>query len=389
MMTINRYKKEAGLYIHIPFCLKKCGYCDFLSFGGCDEILQTRYIEALISEIQMYAGKGIRLDTVYIGGGTPSLLRAENIEKIMKAAQAAFCINKDAEITIEANPKTLTCEKLMAYRRAGINRLSIGAQSMNDHLLELMGRVHDSADFVNNFREARNAGFDNINVDLMFGIPEQTMEMWEDSLEQILNVSPEHISFYSLQLEEGTEFARKYRNGEMDLPDTELDRQMYHRGIEMLENAGYVHYEISNCAKPGKCSRHNIKYWNFDEYYAVGLGAHSFLYKEGRRCNTSEFEKYFEMIGMGQLPRDESMYEEETIRDFMGEYVFTSLRKREGLSFEDFNETFGMDFFSVYSRQATVLDEYVRKGLVVITDTHITLTIKGIDHSNEIMAEFV
>lgn len=389
MMKINRNKKKAGLYIHIPFCIKKCGYCDFLSFGGCSEELQARYTEALASEIEMYSGQGIHLDTVYIGGGTPSLLRAENIEKIMKAAQAAFCISEDAEITIEANPKTLTRDKLLTYRRIGINRLSIGAQSMNDRMLSFMGRAHDRADFVENFREARSAGFDNINVDLMFGIPGQTMEMWEDSLKQVLNLEPEHISFYSLQLEEGTAFARKYRSGEMDLPDVELDRRMYHSGIRTLKDSGYVHYEVSNCAKPGKHSRHNMKYWNFDEYYAVGLGAHSFLYGEGRRCNTADFDTYFQMIGTGRLPWDESMYEEESIRDFMGEYVFTSLRKLEGLSLEDFHDTFGVDFFNIYRKQTDALDEYVKKGFVVVTDTHISLTINGIDHSNEIMAEFV
>lgn len=337
----------------------------------------------------MYTGGDTTLDTVYIGGGTPSLLQAENIEKIMKAAQAAFCISEDAEITIEANPKTLTRDKLLAYGRAGINRLSMGAQSMNDDMLTFMGRVHNTSDFIENFRQARRAGFDNINVDLMFGLPGQTMKMWEDSLKQVLSLEPEHISFYSLQLEEGTDFARKYRSGEIDLPDEKLDRQMYHRGINLLEDAGYIHYEISNCAKSGKHSRHNMKYWNFDEYYGVGLGAHSFLYDYGRRCNAAEFETYFEMIETGRLPWDEKAYPEESVRDFMGEYVFTSLRKLEGLSLEDFRDTFGIDFFSVYSEQLGVLKDYEKKGFVVVTDTNIALTIAGIDHSNEIMAEFV
>lgn len=387
MMRINKNKKPAGLYIHIPFCLKKCGYCDFLSFGGCSEDLQNRYADALISEIGMYAGKGIEVDTVYIGGGTPSLLHQNHIRNIMKAAEAAFCVSKDAEITIEANPKTLTPEKLAVYREAGINRLSMGAQSMDDRILSFMGRAHDRQDFMDNFKAAREAGFDNINVDLMFGIPGMTMEMWEESLKQVIELDPEHISFYSLQLEEGTAFAKQYRDGDIDLPPVELDREMYHRGINSLKEAGYEHYEISNCAKPGRSSRHNMKYWDFTEYYSVGLGAHSFRYDEGRRFNVSDFDSYFEMVADGTLPQEPA--ETETIHDYMGEYVFTALRKLEGLSFEDFRETFGVEFFEVYKEQKTIIEEYIEKDLVTMTDTHLALTVAGIDVSNEVMAEFV
>jgi len=387
MMKINRNKKAAGLYIHIPFCLKKCGYCDFLSFGGCSEAQHTQYVKALISEIGWYAGRNISLDTVFIGGGTPSLLHENHITDIMKAASAAFCITEDAEITIEANPKTLNKDKLKAYRRAGINRLSMGVQSMNDEMLEFMGRAHNRADFLDNFHLAREAGFDNINIDAMFGIPGQTMEMWEDTLAQIIELSPEHISFYSLQLEEGTEFAKKYRDGEIDLPPASLDRSMYHRGIGMLNDAGYDHYEISNCAKPSFSCRHNLKYWDFDEYYAAGLGASSFTYDEGRNINVCDFTAYYEMLEAGQLPREPQ--EEESSEDYMAEYVFTSLRKLSGLSFGDFRETFGQDFYDVYKEQQKVLQEYEDKGMIKITQSGIRLTVKGIDRSNEIMAEFV
>lgn len=346
-------------------------------------------MEALIKEIGMYSGKGIHIDTVFIGGGTPSLLHENHITEIMKAAEAAFCVTEDAEITIEANPKTLNADKLAAYRRAGINRLSMGTQSMNDDMLKFMGRAHDKADFLDNFRQARQAGFDNINADLMFGIPGQTMEMWQDSLRQMIELGPDHISFYSLQLEEGTEFAKMYRDGEIDLPEIELDRRMYHEGIRMLKEAGYNHYEISNCAKPGYECRHNLKYWDYDEYYAVGLGSHSFTYADGRRCNVTDFETYFEMTSAGSLPQDDEMYEEETLQEMMGEYVFTALRKLEGLSLKDFEDTFGSDFYDVYSQQKEALAEYAAEKLVKITDTHIALTIEGIDKSNEIMAEFV
>ncbi len=386
-MRINKKKEPAGLYIHIPFCLRKCGYCDFLSFGGCGEELQEQYVNALCTELAMYSGKGVEVDTVYIGGGTPSLLHQNHIQKIMKAAEAAFCIIDGAEITIEANPKTLTGDKLAAYRECGINRLSMGAQSMNEDMLLFMGRAHSKQDFLDNFKAARDAGFDNINVDLMFGIPGQSMEMWENSLNELIELGPEHISFYSLQLEDGTDFARAYREGDIDLPPVELDREMYHRGIEMLKDAGYEHYEISNCAKPGRSSRHNMKYWNFVEYYSAGLGAHSFRYDEGRRFNVSDFDTYFEMVAKGTLPQEPA--ESETLQDYMSEYVFTALRKLEGLSFDDFHDTFGVDFFDVYKEQKEIIKEYIAKDLVIMTDTHLALTVSGIDVSNEIMAEFV
>ncbi len=386
-MRINKKKQPAGLYIHIPFCLKKCGYCDFLSFGGCSGDLQEKYVDALCTEIGMYADKKVQVDTVYIGGGTPSLLHQNHIRKIMKAAEAAFCISDGAEITIEANPKTLTADKLAAYREVGINRLSMGAQSMNDKMLTFMGRAHDKQDFLDNFKAAREAGFDNINVDLMFGIPGQTMGMWENSLKELIDMGPEHISFYSLQLEEGTDFAKQYRDGDIDLPPVEQDREMYHRGISILKEAGYEHYEISNCAKPGRASRHNMKYWNFVEYYSVGLGAHSFRYDEGRRFNVSDFDTYFEMVSQGILPQEAA--EAETLQDYMSEYVFTALRKLEGLSFDDFRDTFGVEFFDVYKEQKKIINEYIAKDLVTLTDTHLALTVAGIDVSNEVMAEFV
>lgn len=388
-MIINRPEKPAGLYIHIPFCVKKCRYCDFLSFGGRAEALQEQYAEALTGELALYKEAGKTIDTIFVGGGTPSLLRADYITEILKAAKAAFCVKEDAEITIEANPKTLDAGKLQAYRRAGVNRLSIGAQSMDDGLLHFMGRVHSREDFLENYQAARDAGFDNINVDLMFGIPGQTRRLWYDSLSQVISLEPEHISFYSLQLEEGTEFARMYRNGQMDLPPQEEDRAMYHQGIRMLEEAGYVRYEISNCARPGYECRHNLKYWNFDEYLAAGLGAHSFQYEQGRGCNLTRLEAYFQAIKDGQLPIDEDMYGQETRRDYMGEYVFTALRKAEGLSFADFRGTFGEDFFQVYRGCGEALRDYKDRGLVELGKEGFFLTPKGIDISNEIMAEFV
>lgn len=388
-MIINKEKGQAGLYVHIPFCLKKCGYCDFLSFGGCTEETQKQYARALVKELRLRRDTGRSVDTIYIGGGTPSLIPESYIIEILEAAREVFSVDTDAEITLEANPKTLTKGKLEAYKEAGIHRLSLGAQSMDDGLLVFMERAHDRADFLESYQMARAQGFSNINVDLMFGIPGQTQEMWEESLRQVLELEPEHVSFYSLQLEEGTSFCRKYKAKEMDLPSVEEERQMYHQGIRMLREAGYDHYEISNCAKPGFASRHNLKYWNFEEYLAVGLGAHSFRYDTGRQSNVSNLETYIQKVRQGLLPVDNWGFQEESLWDYMGEYVFTALRKSEGLDTADFEKVFGVCFFSVYREQMAAVAVYEKQGLLSIEGKKIALTEKGIDRSNEIMAEFV
>lgn len=386
---VNQQRLPAGLYIHIPFCLKKCGYCDFLSFSGYDQAFLQQYVSSLVSELAIYKEKNKKIDSIFIGGGTPSLLREHHIIQIMEAAEAAFCVAEGAEISLEANPKTLTKDKLNAYRSAGVNRLSIGAQSMDDGLLNIMGRAHSRTDFLENYQAARAAGFSNINVDLMFGIPGQTRQMWEESLEIIISLQPEHISFYSLQLEEGTPFYKLYKSRIIDLPPTEEDRWMYHTGIRMLRDAGYVHYEISNCAKKGYECRHNLKYWSFHDYYGVGLGAHSFQVDFGRRYNVTDFDTYFQKLKENQLPVHENQYEPETTKELMGEYVFTALRKAQGLNLEDFSYVFGKSFFQVYEEQMHAILDYKERGYLTLDGQTLALTEKGIDISNEIMAEFV
>lgn len=388
-MIINRKKGAAGLYLHIPFCLRKCVYCDFLSFGGRRQGEMRQYAEALSEELRLRSAPRREVDTIFIGGGTPSLLETDSLQGILKAAKAAFCVEESAEISLEANPGTLDGKKLKAYRRMGINRLSIGAQSMDDGLLRFLGRAHDRKTFLDSFHEARTAGFENLNVDLMFGIPGQTMEVWKDTLAQVMELAPEHISFYGLQLEEGTPLCRQYKREEIDLPPRELERAMYHEGIRMLKQAGYAHYEISNCAKPGYECRHNQKYWNFEEYLAAGLSAHSFQYETGRRRNVSDLDAYFQAIREGRLPEDAAACEEETLRDYMGEYAFTALRKAEGLDTADFERTFGVAFTEVYGALAPLLARYEKEGLLKQQDGRLMLTEKGIDCSNSIMAEFV
>lgn len=349
---------------------------------------RNQYIKALIGELKLHKNREKRpvIDTVFIGGGTPSILSPEQMEAVLKAARDSFFIEDHAEITIEANPKTLTRDKLCAYKKMGINRLSIGAQSMDNELLSFLGRVHTREDFLENFQAAREAGFGNINVDLMLGLPDQTMAMWEDSLRQVLELSPEHISFYSLQLEEGSDFYRMYKDGVLELPPEEAERSMYHRGIAMIKEAGYRHYEISNCAKPGFECKHNLKYWNFEQYEAAGLGAHSFCYDQGRCFHTESLDEYIEKVQAGHIPITR---EQESAEEYMGEYVFTALRKTEGVDTADFQKTFGMDFFQVYGDKLEKLSAYREKGLLILERNRVALTEAGIDCSNRIMAEFV
>ena len=296
-MTITSNKM--GLYLHVPFCRKKCRYCDFLSFECNDDSLLTEYSSALIREIQLrYREWPYRVvDSIYIGGGTPSIMPAEDMVRILSEVREHFLLDNDCEITIEANPATLTEEKLEAYLNAGINRISIGVQSFDNAILSLLGRIHDKNDAFKAIRMAKKAGFDNINIDLMFGIPGQTMKKWRDTVRQCLFLEPEHISLYSLQLEEGTPLYKMVHTQKLLTElSPETDRTMYHDALQMMESAGYEQYEISNAARPGFESRHNLKYWSYQEYLGllrtyrtfraesslydseiVGLGAHRYL----------------------------------------------------------------------------------------------------------------
>jgi len=389
MIKKNDSGSGAGLYIHIPFCIKKCNYCDFTSFDCYDETDRKEYTDALIREIQLYKGSKTELNSVFFGGGTPSLLDGASVSAIMKAVRQSFHLHKTSEITLEANPKTVTEEKLKSYRSAGINRLSIGAQSFDDELLRFLGRAHTRQDFLQTYETARKTGFDNLNVDLIFGIPGQTMAQWMKTLWEAIMLKPEHLSFYSLQLEEGTPFYDRYGQGELELMPEEEDRKMYHEALGHLKSAGYEHYEISNCAAPGRACRHNLKYWSYGEYYGVGLGAHSFSYDKGRWCNVSHLEDYLARVKEGQRPVDRQEYQQRTPEDAMGEYVFTGLRKTEGINLEEFNRTFHQDFFKVYRNVMGKISDYQKQGYLVLEGEKLALTETGIDISDTIMAEFV
>lgn len=295
-----RNKKELELYIHIPFCVKKCAYCDFLS-GPQDKETIEQYVVSLLNEIHAHGSNvdlvaSYEVTTIFFGGGTPSILEESQIKQVMEALYDVFQIKQDAEITIEANPGTVTREKLDTYRACGINRISFGLQSASNEELKLLGRIHTYEDFLESFYLARDCGFYNINVDLISAIPKQTLVSWEETLQNVINLNPEHISAYSLIVEDGTPFAKVYGEGcpgEKDLPNEEEERKIYYRTDELLKAAGYHRYEISNYAKEGKECRHNLGYWERKEYLGIGLGSAS-LINNVRYSNTSDLARYIQ-----------------------------------------------------------------------------------------------
>lgn len=370
------------LYIHIPFCVRKCLYCDFLSFP-CLAGEKTAYLEALHQEI-LCCGRGREdglVTSVFVGGGTPSLLTGDEMEGLFGTLRQQFVFAEDAEITMEANPGTLTEEKLEGYKKAGINRLSIGCQSVHDNELKKLGRIHRFADFTESFAMARKAGFTNINVDLMSALPDQTLASWEECLCRIMDLGPEHISAYSLIIEEGTPFYEQQDT--LSLPDEDTERRMYERTRELLREGGYEQYEISNYARPGFACRHNIGYWDQTPYLGLGLGASSYI-DEVRYKNTPDMKEYLCQAKTGRFLREE----EDTLtrENRMEECMFLGLRMTRGVSFAEFQEKFGVPMESVYGE---TIEHFVREKLLTIRENRVCLTEKGMDLANTVMAEFL
>lgn len=380
-----------GLYIHIPFCIRKCNYCDFLSFSGIAEEEQLMYIRSLRSEISVnhkIYGNQYYVDSIFIGGGTPSLVQEGLIGDLLTEIRDSFLIDENAEISIESNPKTLTRDKLNTYLDAGINRLSIGVQSFDDTLLNVMGRVHSTADFLTNYSLARECGFRNINIDLMFAIPGQTQRIWINTLERAVELEPEHISFYSLQIEEGTPFFASLQEGNLKAAEDEDDRNMYHNAIEILKSSGYERYEISNAAKEGYQCSHNLKYWSMKDYLGLGLGAHSFM--DGIRfSNTTDLIEYIKDGQNAPIP-DRSPFlrweHKNTENENISEYLFTGMRKIKGIDLADFEARFGTNLFKIYGE---VLKKHEEQGLIKVEEGRLSFTDKGIDLSNTVLIDFV
>jgi oxygen-independent coproporphyrinogen-3 oxidase len=408
----NEVKKDLGLYLHIPFCVKKCDYCDFLSAPATEET-KKKYIDAMITEIESYykSRSEYIVPTIFFGGGTPSCLDAISITRIMEAIGKVFQIDRDRmEATIEVNPGTITKEKLIAYQEAGINRLSFGLQSTNNNELLLLGRIHTYEQFAENYHLAREVGFQNINVDLMSALPKQTPASWENTLNSVINLKPEHISAYSLIIEEGTKFYDRYQDTSpyyKELPEEEADRLIYHRTKEILEANGYYRYEISNYAKEGYECRHNSSYWIGTDYLGIGLGAASLLdgvrflnlqdiqqyigrcenYQEKKSSNITDAANFVQRDCFSEDPieirRD---MEQLTKQQRMEEYMFLGLRMCSGISKTGFVKRFDVDINSIYKE---VIDQLVTSNLLVVQGDRIKLTDYGIDVSNTVLSEFL
>ena len=379
--------KKLGIYIHIPFCKKKCHYCDFISFAGKQELIE-QYINSLKREIENYKTnkKEYLIETIYFGGGTPSYIASKYIIGILQELKQKFNISKNAEITIEANPGTVDEQKLYDYYNAGINRISFGLQSTKSELLKLVGRIHTYSSFLDAYNLARKVGFKNINVDLMIGLPVQTLEDIEKDIEKVIELKPEHISVYSLIVEEGTIIEQKIKNKEIYLPSENLERKMYWKVKEKLQENGYQHYEISNFAKKGFESKHNMSCWNQEEYIGFGLAAHSYIDNK-RYSNTENLEDY--IVGGGVLDEDSqtrTIHEIQTKEDKMKEYMLLSLRKIEGVRISDFKNRFVDNPIYLYRES---LNKLVTQELIEIDIDSIKLTDKGIDLANIVWEEFV
>lgn len=395
-------KKYVSLYVHIPFCALKCKYCDFLSFDGESYGTMLRYVDSLCQEIKLYApiSEEYIVRSVFIGGGTPSLLDEGLITNIMAFIRKTFTLEKDAEVTIEANPGTLRHQKLNGYRAAGINRLSIGLQSADDDMLRKLGRIHNYDQFVATFKAARRAGFNNINVDIMSGLPGQTIHSYVDTLSRVIEFGPEHISAYSLSIEEGTPFAKDKEILE-SLPPEMIDRRMYEITKKLLAAHGYDRYEVSNYARSGYECRHNMVYWTGGEYIGFGIGASSYF--QGKRFNNIKdilqyiaimedtTNKFVEMDNMELLYNDVTRKLRENVTPIyidsrMEEFMFLGLRMMCGISRTDFEERFKKDIYEVYG---PVLNKYIDQGLLATYEDRIYLTDQGIDVSNVVLADFI
>ena len=374
--------KKMGLYIHIPFCVKKCNYCDFLSAPSSKQV-QIAYMDTLQKEIEekAIAYKDWCVDTIFIGGGTPTSVPYETIVKMMDTVRAEFCLDKECEITIECNPGTVTGEALKAYRAAGINRLSIGLQSADDELLKELGRIHTYEQFLETYTWAREAGFENVNVDVMSGLPGQSIEQYEDALKKLVELHVEHISAYSLIIEEGTPFFKQYEEDQLDLPDEETERDMYYRTKTMLDEAGFSRYEISNYAKKGYECRHNVRYWRREDYLGLGLGASSCM-ENVRFKNTDWLDEYV----LESKYMDKCDVQELSSQECMEEFMFLGLRMTKGVSKTKFADTFGVTMNEVYERALSKLKE---QKLIAEEDDFVFLTEYGLDVSNRVWVEFL
>ena len=373
-------KKSLSLYIHIPFCKQKCFYCDFPSYARID-YLKEDYVKALCKEIKEKASK-YKINSIFIGGGTPSYLTENEIEEILNEI-SKLDLEENIEFTMECNPGTLTEEKLKVMLKGGVNRISMGLQAVQNSLLKEIGRIHTFKVFEENYNLARRVGFKNINVDLMFGLPNQTIEEWEESLRKIASLKPEHISAYSLIIEEGTGFYKLWENDKLFLPNEEEERIMYSKTKEILASYGYKQYEISNYAKEGYECYHNTVYWKCKEYLGLGSASSSFI-NEKRIKNIEDVKTYIERINKNESVIDEVI--ENKNKDNIEEFIFMGLRMLEGINLDEFKNKFNTNINDLYKE---VIEKNVKNNLLIIDNNILKLTSKGIELSNSVMSDFI
>jgi len=373
----------AGLYVHIPFCSSRCSYCDFAT-GIYQAELAERYVRALVEEIRSSAYAGKSVDTIYFGGGTPSLLTPSQLDRILATLHDNFRIDEGSEITLEINPGSADPDKLHAFRSLGVNRASFGAQTFNDAELAKLGRSHSAADALKTFADLRDAGFSNVSFDLIAGLPGQTLARWQKNVEQALALSPEHLSFYLLEVHSGTPLAEHIRRGLQPVPDADLAGVMYEWMLEKAVTAGYEHYEISNLCRPGFQSRHNVKYWTAEPYYGFGCSAHSYNGETTRWSNDRDVLKYVERIESGAPAVVEEQHLSQT--DVRAEALFLGMRLMQGVDARRYRESFGVD---LRDEHAEDLDRFLEAGLLEFDGDLIRLTRTGALLSNEVFAAFV
>lgn len=372
--------KEISLYIHIPFCKQRCFYCDFPTFAG-KERFREEYIDALIKEIKEECSDCL-IKTIFIGGGTPSYLEENELEKLLITV-SKLKLSSKLEYSMECNPGTVDENKLKIMKKYGVNRISFGLQSCNDNLLKKIGRIHTLEEFLENYNLARKVGFDNINIDLMYGLPNLTIQDWKNTLEKICELKPEHISAYSLIIEEGTAFYKLYEKDKLELPSEDEERIMDKMTKDILKDNGYHQYEISNFALDGKECEHNKVYWSLDEY--IGVGSASSSYIDGYRfTNTSDINDYIEKISNNISVVIERY--ENSIKDEMEEFVFMGLRMVSGIDLLKFEKKFGVDINSIYKE---IIEKNIKDGLLVVEQNKMFLTTKGMELSNSVMSDFI
>ncbi|MFA5341675.1 MAG: radical SAM family heme chaperone HemW [Clostridia bacterium] len=372
--------KDLRIYIHIPFCKSKCNYCDFNSFAGMDHLFKP-YFKSLVTEIALYSNelRGRKIDSIFIGGGTPSHVDAQYIYDVLDC----FKFDENCEVTIEVNPGAIGYRNFVQYKQMGINRISFGVQSFCDRILLYMGRVHNRSTAINNIHECKASGFNNINADLIFGYPKQTLENYEESLNVIKSLELPHVSCYSLSLEEGTLLDNMVKKGVMPYPDEKLDRLMYDHSIKSFQKAGINQYEISNFAKSGFECRHNIGYWQRDEYLGFGISAHS-LYCNTRYNNTDDIHQYISLLNRYEKPVEQS--DVLTQQEIVSEYIILRLRMNKGLDTAGFKNEFGIDFEQKYQQK---LETLLKKGLIDKSSSSYFLTRFGMDVANKVFVEFI